>query len=233
MPSEKVYLGQIVENKDPLYRGRAKINVFGFFDGIPVEDLPWAEQIAGLSFGGNSSGGNISIPRIGTVVAVHFEENNYYKLTYHYIKEISPALLEELQQENSYEGTQSLVYDTEAQPGTLKIIYTKRNGLVFQLGDATIQLDTQDAGTDKEKLRIKIKMNDDEIRMEKNGGKQKVIIKSENIELGEEAAQKLIFGDRFLSLFNRHTHPTGVGPSGVPVELMVDQIHLSQVSKTK
>jgi hypothetical protein len=233
MPSEKVYLGQIVENKDPLYRGRAKVNVFGFFDGIPVEDLPWAEQIAGLSFGGNSGGGNISIPRIGTVVAVHFEENNYYKLTYHYIKEISTALLEELKEENSYEGTQSLLYDSEAEPGTLKIIYTKRNGLVFQLGDATIQLDTQNAGTDKEKLRIKIKMNDDEIRMEKQGVNQKVIIKSENIELGEEAAQKLIFGDRFLDLFNRHTHPTGVGPSGFPVEPMSDLIHLSQVSKTK
>lgn len=233
MPSEKVYLGQIVENKDPLYRGRAKINVFGFFDGIPVEDLPWAEQISGLSFGGNSGGGNISIPRIGTVVAVHFEENNYYKLTYHYIKEISTALLEELKEENSYEGTQSLLYDSEAEPGTLKIIYTKRNGLVFQLGDATIQLDTQNAGTDKEKLRIKIKMNEDEIRMEKQGTEQKVIIKSENIELGEEAAQKLIFGDRFLALFNRHTHPTGVGPSGVPVELMTELTYLSQVSKTK
>jgi hypothetical protein len=233
MPSERVYLGQIVDNKDPLYQGRARVNVFGFFDGIPTEDLPWAEQIAGLSFDGGFGGGNISIPRIGTVVAVHFEENNYYKMNYHYIKEISPSLLEELKQENSYEGTQSIVYDTEAQPGTLKMIYTRKNGLVFQLGDATIQLDTQNAGTDKEKLRIKIKMNDDEIRMEKNAGKQKVIIKSGNIELGEEAVEKIILGSTFLDFFNKHTHPTGVGPSGVPVIPMIDQVHLSQVSKTK
>lgn len=233
MPSEKVYLGQIVDNKDPLYQGRAKINVFGFFDGIPVEDLPWAEQIAGLSFDGNVGGGSISIPRVGTVVAVHFEENNYYKMTYHYIKEFSPSLLEELKQENSYEGTQSLVYDVGAQPGALKIIYTRRNGLVLQLGDATIQLDTQNAGTDKEKLRIKIKMNEDEIRMEKNDGKQKVIINSKNIELGEEAVEKLILGSKFLEFFNAHTHPTGVGPSGVPVVPMQDKLHLSQVSKTK
>ena len=52
MPSEKTYLGRIVDIKDPLYQGRAKIDVFGFFDCIPVEDLPWAEQIAGMSFGG-------------------------------------------------------------------------------------------------------------------------------------------------------------------------------------
>lgn len=233
MPSEKTYLGKIVDIKDPLYQGRARINVFGIFDGIPTEDLPWAEQISGLSFGGDYGGGNMSIPRLGSVVAVHFEDNNYYKMNYHYIKEISRDLLEELKQENSYEGTQALLYDSEAQPGLLKMIYTRKNGLVFQLGDATIQLDTQNAGTNKEKLRIKIKMNDDEIRMEKNSGKQKVIIKSKNIELGEDAVEKIIKGSTFLNLYNTHTHPTGVGPSGTPVVPMVDAQHLSQVSKTK
>ena len=233
MPSEKTYLGKVVDIKDPLYQGRARINVFGIFDDIPTEDLPWAEQIAGLSFGGDYGGGNISIPRLGSIVAVHFEDNNYYKMNYHYIKEISKDLQEELKGENSYEGTHALVYDSEAQPGTLKMIYTQKNGLVFQLGDATIQLDTQNAGTDKEKLRIKIKMNDDEIRMEKNGGKQKVIVKSQNIELGEGAVEKVILGNTFLTFFNSHTHPTGVGPSGVPIVPMTDPQHLSQVSKTK
>jgi len=233
MSSEKTYLGKIVDNRDPLYQGRARINVFGFFDDIPTEDLPWAEQISGLSFGGNFGGGNISIPRIGSIVAVSFAEDNYYKMNYHYVKEIAHDLLAELKEENSYEGTQSLLYDSEAQPGTLKMIYTRKNGLVFQLGDATIQLDTQDSGTDKEKLRVKIKMNDDEIRMEKSGGKQKVIIKSDNIELGEEAIEKIILGSSFLTFFNNHTHPTGVGPSGVPVIPMTDIQHLSQVSKTK
>jgi hypothetical protein len=233
MPSERTYLGEVVDNKDPLYRGRAKINVFGVFDDISTDDLPWAEQISGLSFGGSFGGGNISIPRIGSVVEVSFGDDNYYKMNYHYIKETSDDLLAELREENSYEGTQSILYDSEAQPGTLKMIYTRKNGLVFQLGDATIQFDTQNAGTDKEKLRIKIKMNDDEIRMEKSEGKQKVIVKSDNIELGEEAIEKIILGSSFLTFFNNHTHPTGVGPSGVPVIPMSDSLHLSQVSKTK
>jgi hypothetical protein len=233
MPSEKTYLGKVVDIKDPLYQGRARIEVFGIFDGIPSDDLPWAEQIAGLSFGGDFGGGNITIPRLGSIVAVHFEDNNYYKINYHYVKEISKDLLAELKEDNSYEGTQALIYDSQAQPGLLKMIYTRKKGLVFQLGDATIQLDTQDAGTDKEKLRIVLKMNDDEIRMEKQGGKQKVIVKSENIELGEGAVEKVILGNKFLQLYNQHTHPTGVGPSGVPVVPMVDPQHLSQVSKTK
>jgi len=233
MPSEKTYLGKVVDIKDPLYQGRARIEVFGVFDGLPSDDLPWAEQIAGLSFGGNFGGGNITIPRLGSVVAVHFEDNNYYKMNYHYIKEISSDLMTELKEDNSYEGTQALIYDSEAQPGTLKMIYTRKKGLVFQLGDATIQLDTQNAGTNKEKLRIVLKLNDDEVRMEKQGAKQKVIVKSQNIELGEAAMEKLILGSTFLTFFNTHTHPTGVGPSGVPVVPMTDPQHLSQVSKTK
>jgi hypothetical protein len=233
MPNEKTYLGKVVDIKDPLYQGRARIEVFGIFDGLPIEDLPWAEQISGLAFGGTFGGGNMSIPRLGSVVGVEFEGNNYYKLNYHFIKEISKDLLDELREDNSYDGTQSLVYDSEAQPGTLKMIYTRKKGLVFQLGDATIQIDTQNAGTDKEKLRIVLKLNDDEIRMEKQGAKQKVIVKSQNIELGEEAVEKVILGSKFLELYNQHTHPTGVGPSGVPIIPMVDPQHLSQVSKTK
>ena len=225
MPSEKTYLGRVVDNQDPLYQGRARINVFGILDGIPTEDLPWAEQIAGLSFGGTFGNGNISIPRIGTIVAVHFEENNYYKMNYHYIKEISDDLQAELREENSYYGTQSLIYDSEAEPGTLKVIYTRKKGLLLELGNASVQLDTQNGG----ELRVVIKMGDDEIRMEN----QQVIINSNSIELGENAAEKLILGDTFLQLFNTHTHPTAVGPSGVPVVPMQDELHLSQISKTK
>jgi hypothetical protein len=233
MPSEKTYLGKVVDIKDPLYQGRARIEVFGIFDGLPSDDLPWAEQIAGLSFGGDFGGGNITIPRLGSVVAVQFEGNNYYKMNYHYVKEISKDLMAELKEDNSYEGTQALIYDSEAQPGTMKMIYTRKKGLVFQLGDATIQLDTQNAGTNKEKLRIVLKLNDDEIRMEKQGAKQKVIVKSNNIELGEAAMEKLVLGSTFLTFFNSHTHPTGVGPSGIPIVPMTDPQHLSQVSKTK
>jgi hypothetical protein len=225
MPSEKTYLGKVVDNKDPLYQGRAKINVFGIFDDIPTEDLPWAEQISGLSFGGSFGGGNTSIPRIGSVVAVHFEENNYYKMNYHYIKEISEDLLAKLKEENSYELGQYLIYDSESKPGPLHLYYNQKDGFVFELGDAKVQLDTQNGGN----LRVVIKMGKDEIRMEDS----KVIVNCQNIELGEGATEKLVLGNKFLQLFNQHTHPTGVGPSGTPVVPMVDAQHLSQVSKTK
>lgn len=55
------------------------------------------------------------------------------------------------------------------------------------------------------------------IRFEKGGG---VVITAETIELGASAGQKVVLGDAFMQLFNQHTHPTGVGPSGPPAPPM-------------
>jgi hypothetical protein len=55
------------------------------------------------------------------------------------------------------------------------------------------------------------------IRFEKGGG---VVITAETIKLCASAGQKVVLGDAFMQLFNQHTHPTGVGPSGPPTPLM-------------
>ena len=223
MSNPHVNLGEIVDINDPMKMGRARVRVFGFFDDLEIQDIPWAEQISGLSFSSSRGNGNISVPRLGAIVNVQFDGPNYYKLFYEFEKETSPALLEEIA--DSYEGAQSIWYDDESAPGPLKLFYTKKKGVVLSLGDAKIQLDTQDGG----ELRVVIEMGKDQIRME--GGK--VIINSEKIELGETALQSLVKGEAFLSLFNSHTHPTPAGPSGFPVPLMDSNIHLSKVSKTE
>jgi uncharacterized protein involved in type VI secretion and phage assembly len=61
------------------------------------------------------------------------------------------------------------------------------------------------------------------LRFEKNGG---VVITAETIKLGASAGEKVVLGDTFMQLFNQHTHPTGVGPSGPPTPLMASS-HLS------
>jgi uncharacterized protein involved in type VI secretion and phage assembly len=61
-----------------------------------------------------------------------------------------------------------------------------------------------------------------------------VTITSSAIKLGStDAGEGLVLGDAMLALFNRHTHPTGVGPSGPPVEPMQKGIHVSQKHTTK
>ena len=222
MSSSKSYLGVIVDINDPLKQGRAKVKVFGIFDDLPTEDIPWAEPgTASEYFGGGKGGGAVSIPRLGTVVYCSFEGENYYKLYFDTIKEFSPDMVTEMNEENSYEGFHSLIYDSEAQPGPLKLFYSRKKGLVFQLEDATIQLDTQNGG----ELRVVIKMGDDEIRMENN----KVIINSLNIELGEGAIESVIKGDTFKKIYDTHTHKGAGSPPVVPLPTSI----LSKTTKTK
>ena len=219
MSNPHVHLGEIVDINDPLKQGRARIRVFGFFDDLEIEDIPWAEQISGLSFSSARGNGNISIPRVGAIVNVQFDGSNYYKCFYEFEKESSSALLEEIA--DSYEGAQSIWYDVEAEPGTLKLFYTKTKGMVLSLGDAKIQLDTQDGGN----LRIVIEMGKDQIKMENS----KVIINSNNIELGEGATQAVIRGDAFKQFFDTHVH---AGAGSPPVVPMIPNL-LSLVTKTK
>ena len=219
MSNSNIRLGEIVDINDPLKQGRARIRVFGFFEDLEIEDIPWAEQSSALSFSSARGSGNITIPRLGSVVTVYFDGPNYYKIFYGSEMQTSPDLLAEIA--DSYEGAQSLIYDTDAQPGPLKIFYTRKKGLTISLGDAKVQLDTQDGG----QLRVVIEMGEDQIRMER----RKVIINSNNIELGEGATQSVIRGDAFKTFFDTHVH---AGAGSPPVVPMIPSL-LSLITKTK
>ncbi len=58
----------------------------------------------------------------------------------------------------------------------------------------------------------------------------KVNVKAPEILLGESAAEAIINGNTFQSLFNAHTHGTGVGPSTPPVQPL-NGSELSEVVK--
>jgi uncharacterized protein involved in type VI secretion and phage assembly len=61
-----------------------------------------------------------------------------------------------------------------------------------------------------------------------------IVINSGAVRIGSgAAAQSLVLGDALMQLFNTHTHPTGVGPSGPPVQPMVAGSHVSTKHKTE
>lgn len=127
------YLGVVVDNKDPEFRGRAKVKVFGLFDDIPDADLPWAYQRFDMSFGLGGGSGRMSVPKLGSVVHVQFNNGNYYSPEYKAVQELSPDLIDEISR--SYDGAHSLIYDGIEQ---LKIYYTVEKGLVIDLKESKI-----------------------------------------------------------------------------------------------
>jgi hypothetical protein len=67
------------------------------------------------------------------------------------------------------------------------------------------------------------------LRFDKDGT---VTVTADKIKLGDGASEKLVLGDTFRQLFNQHTHPTGVGPSGPPTPAMTPS-HLSATVTTE
>lgn len=128
------YLGVVVDNADPEFRGRAKVRVFGVFDNdIEDVDLPWAHQRFEMSFGVNGGSGRMSVPKLGSVVHVQFNNGNYYSPEYKAVQELSKDLIDEISA--SYDGAHSLIYDGVE---NLRIYYTVEKGLVIDLKDSTM-----------------------------------------------------------------------------------------------
>jgi len=70
------WLGEIVSNEDPQSMGRCRIRVFGKFDLIADEDLPWAAPCT------NNMHGQFAVPKVGDVVSVRFDNGNLYQPMY-------------------------------------------------------------------------------------------------------------------------------------------------------
>ena len=70
------YFGEVVDNNDPIKKGRIKVRVYGIFtDNIPTPDIPWA--IPDLSYNGSTKGAFI-VPPTGTKVRVYFDKDDIY-----------------------------------------------------------------------------------------------------------------------------------------------------------
>lgn len=74
-----IYAGEIVSNKDPDKLGRCRVQVYGIYDDIQDNDLPWA--IPEFNFLG-SKVGSFTVPPIGTKVNVRFSNGNIYEPIY-------------------------------------------------------------------------------------------------------------------------------------------------------
>jgi hypothetical protein len=199
------WIGVVANNIDPLYSGRCQIRVFRLMDSIPAEDLPWAVPVNSTLFGGDGAG-SLSVPKIGQIVRVQFNNGDVYAPEYTTIQNIDTELIETIK--DDYDGTHVLAFDPDE---GLNIIYQRNLGIQIFYRESFIQISPESM--------ITIQHANQESLIQLEGDKTYITTKNEvNIAAG---AKVEITGDEVIAAGNRTTK-VGPGPyyHGVLAEVL-------------
>jgi len=155
LPGE--YIGRVVYNEDPTFSGRCKVRVFGIFDDLKDEDLPWFAPHTSTVFSSGKGFGSLSVPKIDSIVRVQFGNEDPYSGEYTNIQNIDPALIDEIK--SDYQNTHVLLYDSEKD---VLIIYQPMTGLKLWLAGTLIKLDADGS------IQLKHRNNSNVIELNNN-----------------------------------------------------------------
>jgi hypothetical protein len=149
------WVGIVEDTDDDLFEGRCRIRVLGKMDQredpsdptsnyiLPTDAIPWARPSV-VSSGGSASGsGMFSVPKLGSVLRVTFDNGNYYSPVYYEALYPSDEVKEEIQ--IAYPNSHILIYDTafgltgggneevtnEREGESIKVFFTEDRGLVM------------------------------------------------------------------------------------------------------
>jgi hypothetical protein len=203
---ETHWIGEVVDNADPKFLGRCRIKVFGKFDKLPNDSIPWATPMNRDFIGAHH------IPNVGTIVAVRFDNGNIYHPEYWFqINQSKSLKTDVLEASSAAHDVVSLVYD---EVRNIRIYHSPEDGLVITRGSGA-----------KERPLIQI----DEKGFIKISSAEKIFLDSGNVFLSntgegsEDESEPTVRGvslekwlNKFLDDYKNHFHPTGVGPSGPP-----------------
>lgn len=190
------WIGEVVDNADPLKNGRCKIKVYGRFDNIPKDSIPWASPMNRLL------GGQHTIPNIGDIVEVTFDNDNIYMPLYTSLVNQNKNLKDKvINQEEESSAVTSFSFDINR-----KFILTYSKELGFVIGN----------GADAQSQSM--------IRFDKDG---KIFLYSDNIFVSKDAddeSEPTAKGETlrktlsdFIDAINAHKHLTPSGISDVPI----------------
>jgi len=140
-----IWVGEVINTGDPLQLGRIKIKVFGKYDELEEEVIPWAIPYNQLS------SGTVYIPKIGEICNVFFENGDENIPFFMGISKTNDDLLGEYAED--YPKVWSIVYDKRAgedalgevsDERTLEIFYTETQGLIIRKNQSFIQFKNED-----------------------------------------------------------------------------------------
>jgi hypothetical protein len=206
------YEGVVASVDDPLEIGRLRAKVPAVLG--EEQETGWALPCA--PFGGGKDRGLLFLPQPGDTIWIEFAAGDITRPIWSGAFWGAPESAGQQDDLGSETGTEVPTSDGKpAGPGHLVLRTGAGHRIVF---DDDGQLVIIANGNDKTQIRLT------------QGGE--VIVTAEKIQLGDSAREPLVLGDAFKLLFNTHTHPTGVGPSGPPAQQMAPS-HVSSKTFTE
>jgi len=206
------WIGEVVDNQDPLNDGRCRVKVFGKFDLLPDTAIPWATPMNRDQVGAHS------VPRKGDIVAVRFDNGNLYHPEYWFQIDQNEDLKNDvLNNSGAPYDVISLVYDAER---NVRIYWSPEDGLVMTTGKS------KDA---QPMLRFD---NDGKIFIHSDN----IFIASSKDDTSEPAVKGQTLADLLNDLitkFQNHTHVSGVGPINPALAIDLRLMSMTKVDKIK
>ena len=215
--------GIVVDNYDPLYKGRCKIRVFGLHSEticgqyiILDDDLPWASPAPNIG----SSNGTFNIPAIGERVYVNADDP--YNIQYYGQVEVKSSI-KDLQYKNTEMSDKLKVIaysedNMEGEKDYLKIFYLPEDGLTIECNGNKILLTKYDELLIRNNKGSEISLDNvtGDINIKCAG---KVNVNCNEVCLGGEGGDTIALGSKLMEKFNNHTHFTGdAATTNPPIE---------------
>mgnify|MGYP001095221995 CR=1 FL=1 len=187
------WIGEVVDNVDPNKLGRCRIKVFGKFDLLETQDIPWAIPSNTMIHG------SFAVPNIGDIVGVRFDNGNVYQPTYSFQLRTNDSLKTEvLDIEQSAEKVISIMYDAEK---NVRAFYSPTDGFIMTTG-ASKSASPMIRLTNDGKVFINAK---------------DIFIADGFADSSEPAVKGATLASvlrNMLNFITTHIHPTPLGPSG-------------------
>jgi hypothetical protein len=206
------YEGVVTATDDPLEIGRLRARV----PAVLGEDTETGWALPCAPFGGGKDRGLLFLPEVGDTVWIEFAAGDVSRPIWCGVFWGAPESSGSPDDLGEATGSELPEIDgNRAGPGHLVLKTNAGHHLAFDDQGEIVILAAGDGKA--------------EIRLTSSG---EVVVTAERIKLGSSASEPLVLGQAFQTLFNTHTHPTGVGPSGPPVQPMTPA-HLSSKSSTE
>lgn len=179
------YYGEVVDNKDPKKIGRLRVKVFGFYDEIPNDMIPWAIP-------SNTAFNRLDPPPVGSQVQIDFIEGEILAPVWFTYNGLSATDMEI--PEEDYTKSAVLLYkklDQYEGEGIVKLLYVDSIGLILELKK----------GGKVSKIELR---KDNTVYLQNSQYGKVVHISNESISLGTEtkSAEPGVMGDKNFDAHN-------------------------------